>query len=187
MDSHSFLQDLPKPGSQLGSLLHCRQILYHLSHQGSPWTSNDDLHRPGVCMGLSEICRHMDSASRSWNPISNSFPKRIPLRTDLPVHAGHCRLVTQSCLTHCNAMDCSPPGSSVHEISQTKLLEWVAMSFSRGSSQPRDQTHVTCIGRWILYYWTTREAYPCRLSTPNPPVKTIPFLLDQIKAHSALT
>ena len=78
-----------------------------------------------------------------------SFPKGIPLRTDLPVHAD-CSLVTQSCLTHCNAMDCSPPGSSVHEISQTRLLEWVAISFSRGSSQPRDQTHVTCIGRWTL-------------------------------------
>ena len=47
-------------------------------------------------------------------------------------------LVTQSCLTLCNPMDCSPPGSSVHEILQARLLEWVAISYSRGSSQPRD-------------------------------------------------
>jgi len=42
-------------------------------------------------------------------------------------------------------MDCSSPGSSVHGISQARILEWVAISFSRGSSQPRDQTHISCI------------------------------------------
>ena len=48
--------------------------------------------------------------------------------------------VTQSCLTLCDLMDCSPPGSSVHAISQARILEWVAISFSRGSSRPRDLT-----------------------------------------------
>ena len=48
--------------------------------------------------------------------------------------------VTQSCLTLCNPMDYNSPGSSVHGILQAKILEWVAISFSRGSSQPRDQT-----------------------------------------------
>ena len=50
-------------------------------------------------------------------------------------------------------MDCSLPGSSVHGIFQARILEWVAIPFSRGTSQPRDQTHisyVSCIGRWIL-------------------------------------
>ena len=47
-------------------------------------------------------------------------------------------LVTQSCLTLCNPMDCSPPGSSVHGILQAGILEWVAMPSFRGSSQPRD-------------------------------------------------
>ena len=47
-------------------------------------------------------------------------------------------LVTQSCLTLCDLMDCSPPGSSVHGILQARILEWVAISFSRGLSQPRD-------------------------------------------------
>ena len=55
-------------------------------------------------------------------------------------------------------MDCSPPGCSVHGISQARLLEWVAISFSRGSSGPRDQTHVSCSSRQILYHWVTREA-----------------------------
>ena len=45
----------------------------------------------------------------------------------------------------CDPMDCSPPGFSVHGISQARILEWVAISFSRGSSQPRNQTHISCI------------------------------------------
>ena len=49
------------------------------------------------------------------------------------------------CLTHCDPMDYSPLGSSVHGISQTGILEWVAISFSRGSSWPRDWTPVFCI------------------------------------------
>ena len=58
---------------------------------------------------------------------------------------------TQSFLTHCDCMDCSPSGSSVHGISQARILECVAISFSRGSSWPGDWTWVSCIGRQILY------------------------------------
>ena len=62
---------------------------------------------------------------------------------------NHCRqlvcvLVKQLCPNLCDPMDCSSPGSSVHGISQARILEWVSISFSRGSSQPRDQTHVSC-------------------------------------------
>ena len=57
----------------------------------------------------------------------------------------------QSCLTLCDPMDCSLPSSSIHGILQARILEWVAISFSRGSSRPRDQTHVSGINRWILY------------------------------------
>ena len=67
----------------------------------------------------------------------------------------------QSCLTLCHPMDCGPPSSSVHGILQPRILEWVAISFSRASSQPRDQTRIfciSCIGRWILYHWATWEA-----------------------------
>ena len=54
-------------------------------------------------------------------------------------------------------MGCSLSGSSVHVIFQIRILEWVAISFSKGSSRPRDQTHVCCIGRQILHHCTTRE------------------------------
>ena len=67
-------------------------------------------------------------------------------------------LVSQSCLTLCNTMDCSMTGSSVQGISQARILEWVALSFFRGSSQLRDRTQVSCIGRQILYHLATREA-----------------------------
>ena len=53
--------------------------------------------------------------------------------------------VTQSCPTLCDPMDCSLPGSSLHGILQARILEWVAISFSRGSSRPRDQTWVSRI------------------------------------------
>ena len=54
-------------------------------------------------------------------------------------------LVAQSCLTLYNSMDYSPPGSSLHGILQARILEWIAIPFSRGSSQPRDRTQVSCI------------------------------------------
>ena len=53
-------------------------------------------------------------------------------------------LVTQLCPTLSNPMDCSPRGSSVHEILHARILEWVTMPSSKGSSRPRDQTQVSC-------------------------------------------
>ena len=67
-------------------------------------------------------------------------------------------LVTQSCLTLCDSMDCSPPDSSVHGILQARILAWVAVPFSRGSSQLRDWTWVSCIAGRFLTVWATREA-----------------------------
>ena len=61
----------------------------------------------------------------------------------------------------CDPMDCRPPGSSVHGISQARVLEWVAISSSRESSQPRDQIPISCsscISRHILYHCATWEA-----------------------------
>ena len=56
-----------------------------------------------------------------------------------------CAKSLQSCPTLCDPMNCSPPGFSVHGILQTRILEWVAISFSRGSSQPTDWSQVSCI------------------------------------------
>ena len=69
--------------------------------------------------------------------------------------------VAQSCLTLCAPMDCSPPGSSVHGILQARILEYAAISFSRGSSQPRDWTRVSCIvGRcFTVWAWWALGIY----------------------------
>ena len=73
-----------------------------------------------------------------------------------------CYLVAKLCLTLCNPMDCSLPGSSDLGILQAKLLEWVAIPFSKGCSQPRNQTWIFCVfctGKRILYHWSTRTLY----------------------------
>ena len=56
-------------------------------------------------------------------------------------------------------MDCSLPGSSVHGISQARILEWVAIPFSRGSSWPRDWNRISCISGRFFIIWVTREAH----------------------------
>ena len=71
--------------------------------------------------------------------------------------------VAQSCPTLCNPIDCSLPGSSVHGIFQARVLEWVAISFSRGSSQPRDRTQVSYIvGRRFTVWATSVRWGKCR-------------------------
>ena len=65
--------------------------------------------------------------------------------------------VSQSCPTLCNPVDCSLPGSSIHGILQARILEWVAISFSRGSSQPRNQTQVSHIAGRHFTLQATRE------------------------------
>ena len=77
-------------------------------------------------------------------------------------------LVAQSCPTLCDPMDCSPPGSSVHEIFQARILEWVAISFCRGFSQLRDRTQVSCTAGRFFTHWATREA-------PAKPQGNLPY------------
>ena len=84
----------------------------------------------------------------------------------------------QSCLTLCDPMDCSLPGSSVLGILQGRIPDWVAMPSSRGSSQPRDWTHVSCTscsGRQILYCWATGEAcwVARRILIPSPGMEAV--------------
>ena len=78
-----------------------------------------------------------------------------------------------------NPLDYSLPGSSVHGIFQARMMQWFAVPFSRGSSQPRDQTHisrVSCIDRWILYCWAPGEAL-LKLTWPVFYVETVLLLL----------
>ena len=82
-----------------------------------------------------------------------NFPQSVPLpgvergldylRSPAP-SPGHSKLL-QLCPTVCDTLDCSPPGYSVHGILQARILEWVAIPSSKGSSQARDRTHISCI------------------------------------------
>ena len=68
-------------------------------------------------------------------------------------------LVTQSCLTLCDLLDCSPPGSSVCGILQAGVLEWVAMPLSRGCSQPTNQTWFSHVAGRFFTIWATRKVF----------------------------
>ena len=83
-----------------------------------------------------------------------TFSQRTKLLNFVTLQVMLCAKSLKSYLTLCDTMNCSPPGSPVHEILQTITLEWVTMPSSRGSSPPGDQTrlsYVFCIGRWVLY------------------------------------
>ena len=108
-DCHFILQGIfLTQGLNLG-FLHCREILYSLSHQRSP---------PKVKV-----------------------------------------LVTQSCLNLCYPMDCHPSGSPLHGILQARILKWIVIPFSKGSSWPRDQTQVSCIAGRFFTSWATKGRF----------------------------
>ena len=81
--------------------------------------------------------------------------------------------VAQLCLIFCDPMDCSLSGSSVHGIFQARVLEWIAISFSRGSSQPRNRTQVSRIAGRCFTIWATREAPNWERSTPRLYIVTL--------------
>ena len=86
----------------------------------------------------------------------------------------------------CDPMDCSPPSSSVHRVSQARILEWIAISFSVGSSWPRDQTRVSYICRRIFYHWATREAPDMWIDTYKYPYTHIYIHFHIFKTHVIL-
>ena len=98
-------------------------------------------------------CLIKDSQKSTCNSVYVSIAVAWHIYT-IYVHAKSLQL----CLTLCVPMDYSLPGSSVHGILQARILEWVAISFSRGSSQPRDQTCISWHWQVILHCWATREA-----------------------------
>ena len=85
-----------------------------------------------------------------WDLLGLRYSYKVSITVCVCVCVCVCVLVAQSCPTLCDLVDCSLPGSSVHGISQSRMLMWVATSFSRASSQPRVRTQVSsvfCIGR----------------------------------------
>ena len=106
-----------------------------------------------------------------------------------------CRACVRACCSSSNPMDYSPPGSSLHGIFQARILEWTVIPSSRGSSPPRDWTHVSyfsCIGRRVHYHYhhqtnrrarlcsrTCAKCSRCHLSTSSPTVRTMSLCSSQ--------
>ena len=87
-----------------------------------------------------------------WSPCSSPCAKQ-----KVRCFLFYCCLVIQSCPTLCDPMDSNPLGSSVHGVFQARILEWIVISFSRGSSQPRDWTQVSHTVDRRFAVWATRE------------------------------
>ena len=105
---------------------------------------------------LPQTMFHLSSLTRIADP--HHLLKCIYWDKPQASQSQHEVLLAQSCLTLCDPMDCSPPGSCVHGIFQARMLDWVAISFSRGSSQLKDWTWVSFIAGRLFTVWATTEA-----------------------------
>ena len=146
-------------------------LLYSCSHEfpllntlqpPEPVTSFSEHSRmPTMCLASNEGQRVIQLCIASRGKGHRGLAERMLIASG---SARFCVLVcsvAQSHLILCNPVDCSPLGSSVHGMSQARISEWDAVSFSRASSQPRDRTCISCvfrIGRRTLNHWATWEA-----------------------------
>ena len=116
----------------------------------------------------------------SWDlnpPLISVYAHQLPRCTGraLSIHWAWCVVLSCSVIpTLRNPMDCSLPGSSVHGILQARILQWVAVPSSRGSSQPRDQTQVSRITGGFFTIWDTREAQEDWSGQPIPSPGDLP-------------
>ena len=117
-----------------------------------------------IYQSIKLIQRYTKKISSPQPPYSLS--SKYPVLTGNCCYSSFCEIkwseVTQSCPTLCDPMDCSLPGSSLHGILQARVLEWVDISFSRGSFRPRDWTWVSCIPGRHFNLWATSSlcTYP---------------------------
>ena len=140
--SLSLLQLIFPPQELNPGLLHCRQILYQLNYT----------YFIGFLAELHEIA-YVQVLGTKQTLQKYSFPTFRIKERNKERKWSH-----STCWTLRDLVGCSPPGSSVHGILQARILEWVAISFSRGSSQPRDRTQVSHIAGRRFNLWATREA-----------------------------
>ena len=124
-------------------------VMCYLTSGPLPWAS--------LCIALCLV--HKDvcwmNGRISWKMPYCSEPTRA---TDISVGL----LVTQLYLTLCDPMDCSPPGSSDQRILQARMLEWIAIAFSSGSSWTRDWTQVSCVPSRLFYHLSHQAMYQSR-------------------------
>ena len=116
------------------------------------WAVKQNLHFVFPC------CSHFMCQGPRFSQTGPSFRHNCSRSAEhLKFFETCCCSITKSCPTLCDPMDCSLLGSSLQGILQARILEWVAISFSRGSSWPGDQTHVSCIVGGCFTVWAIRE------------------------------
>ena len=119
-----------------------------------PWRLEDPEGKPlGWRASESLICRAQWRCVIDQDAVLQLISVWLQTETEHICNCDHAH--AQLCPTLCDSMVCSLPGSSVHGILQARILQWVAMPFSKGFFQPRDQTCISSVGRWILYHWAT--------------------------------
>ena len=155
---------LQRVGHNWVTSFHFRLFILHTNEKKGPLSSVPLPHSP-LLLAMLPIDPALELLHPSlliavfWMHLSGFIFKVFALTVPsvwnvLPPHTC-CAKLLQLCLTLFNSVDCSLPGSSVHGTFQARILEWVAISFSRGSSRSRNQTHtsyIACIGRQVLYH-----------------------------------
>ena len=155
MAAINICSDFGAQKNKVSLCFHCFPIYLPWS-DGTPWNASSFL----------DITEHSQGMEWRFEPILFTFYRMVEPRCLVLFHeALESKVyneseseVTQSCLTLCDHMNCSLPGSSIHRISQARILEWIAISFSRGSSQPRDRTWVSCFAGRFFTVWATSKA-----------------------------
>ena len=142
---------------------HTNYKTYFLSSHSLTWSNSWDHRRPIEDAAGDSACETPALAisdSLVWGGgvgVPAGSPREEPLHPSWSRQKGRFPCFDVQCFAT-NSMHCSPPGSSVHEILQARILAWVAIPFARVSSQPRDQTPVTYIADKFFTGWTTWEA-----------------------------
>ena len=125
----------------------------------SCWGSKSFSPQKGPTQDITAPGEHTHSHHAARSKLCVWYPSREYSNISVQWWVVFCALCcAQLCLALCVPMGCSLPGFSVHGIFQARIQEWVAISFFKEDSRPRDRTHVSCIScidRWILHYWTT--------------------------------
>ena len=125
-----------------------------------------------------------------WVKIKDPCSSWEVVLTQILMFGASCGLVIQLSLALCNLMDCSPPGSSVHlqvRILQVRILEWVTIPFSRGSSWPRDWTWISCnVGRFCTI-WVCEKVPVCEKAHPTLCCKRLGLWGDTVMATDRWT
>ena len=162
---------------------------------GAHWSTNSLKMRAGTKQHTAQPAGHAEPPDERGLECHGALLRTVPeLASPLPVppcgQPEVLALGTQSCLTLCAPVSWSPPGSPVPGISQARMLELVAISFSRGPSQLKDWTWVSCTAGRLFTVWATREAPYGQLNSSQtvphvpPSLKSLWWVLSSLKIKS---